>query len=192
MSTVVVLAGGKSSRMKRDKMVLPIGSETLLASAVSRFSEYFDTVYLSVADAGKYPEIGARRIEDVYKGCGPLSGLHAGLLETKEEGVFLVAADLPLADPRAAKRIIELAGSSDVCIMADNMSRYEPLFGYYKKTILPAVVSALETGDYKLTSLLDKVSLRLVSASELDGLWNDRLLLNINYPEDYEKLLGKT
>ncbi|NLA87867.1 MAG: NTP transferase domain-containing protein, partial [Clostridiales bacterium] len=62
MSTAVILAGGQSRRMKRDKLALPFGRGSLLASVVSRFSEFFDTVYLSVADAEKYPEIHAVRI----------------------------------------------------------------------------------------------------------------------------------
>ncbi|SHH73549.1 molybdopterin-guanine dinucleotide biosynthesis protein A [Sporobacter termitidis DSM 10068] len=189
MSTAVILAGGESRRMKRDKLALPYGASSLLASAVRRFSECFDTVCISVADAEKYPEIQAGRIVDIYKGCGPMGGLHAALTATEEEGVFLVAADLPYADPRAARRVMELAGTSDICITAGVTARYEPLFGYYKKTVLPHVAAALESGSYKLAALFDKVDVRIVSKSELGGLWHDKLLLNINYPEDYEKLI---
>lgn len=189
VSTAVILAGGESRRMQRDKMELRLKSESFLESAVKRFSSCFDQVYISVADPEKYPDIKVRRVVDVYRGCGPIAGLHAGLLNTEDDGVFLVAADLPFAEPRAAKRMIELAGTSDVCIMADSSSRYEPLFGYYRKTVLPHVVSALQAGDYKIAALFNKVSLRIVTKSELGGLWNEKLLLNINYPEDYESLI---
>lgn len=189
MSTAVILAGGQSRRMKRDKLALPFGTETLLASVVSRFSACFDKVYLSVAEAGKYPEIKAARLTDIYKGCGPMGGLHAALKSAEDEGVFLVAADLPYSDPLAAKRIIELAGESDICITTDGESRYEPLFGYYNKSILPLVENALQTGDFKLTALFDKIRLRVVTKEELGSLFTEKLLLNINYPEDYERLL---
>lgn len=189
MSTAVILAGGESRRMKRDKMALPFGDTSLLASAVIRFSAFFDTVYLSVADGTKYPEINARRLVDIYKGCGPMGGLHAALRSAEGDGVFLVAADLPFADPRAAKRIIELSGATDVTVTADSASRFEPLFGYYKKSILQHVEEALQNGNYKLASLFDKVTLRLVTEEELGGFWHEKLLLNINYPEDYEKLI---
>jgi molybdopterin-guanine dinucleotide biosynthesis protein A len=189
MSTAVILAGGESRRMKRDKLALPFGASSLLASAVCRFSACFDTVVLSVADAGKYPEIDAVRVTDIYKGCGPLGGLHAALKSAGDEGVFLVAADLPYSDPRTALRMIELCTSGDVCILTDSRSRYEPLFGYYRKSILPHVENALQSGDYKLAALLEKVMLRVVTEKELGSLWNEKLLLNINYPEDYESLL---
>jgi molybdopterin-guanine dinucleotide biosynthesis protein A len=189
MRTAVILAGGESRRMKRDKLALPFGRESLLASVVSRFSDYFDSVYLSVADAEKYPEIDAARIADIYRGCGPMGGLHAALKRTEDEGIFLAAADLPYADPRAAIRIMDLCASYDVSITADSRLRYEPLFGYYKKSILPRVEEALQAGNYKIAALYDKVRLRVVTQQELDGLWSEKLLLNINYPEDYERLL---
>lgn len=191
MSTAVILAGGESRRMMRDKLALPFGASSLLASAVSRFSANFDTVCVSVAEAGKYPEIDACHIADIYKGCGPMGGLHAALKHTGSDGVFLVAADLPFADPRAAIRIMELCASYDVCVMTDNRTRYEPLFGYYKKNMLMHVEDALKTGNYKIAALFDKVKLRIVTKDELGSLWNEKLLLNINYPEDYERLLGE-
>lgn len=191
MSTAVILAGGESRRMKRDKMQLMLGDETFLQSAVNRFNACFDNVFVSVGDPNKYSGIRAEMLTDIYKGCGPMSGLHAALKRTGDEGVFLIAADMPYTNPLAAKRMIELAGSHDICLMESGASRFEPLFGYYSQNILPVVENALQTGNYKIAELLDKVSLRLVTASELGDLWNEKLLLNINYPEDYEKLIHK-
>ena len=190
MSTAVILAGGESRRMQKDKMVLRFGKQTLLESAVDRFSRCFDNVLISVADPDKYPEVKARRVVDITKGCGPIGGLHAALKNTDEEGIFLVAADMPYADPLAAKRIIELAGDCDICLTVDSRLRYEPLFTYYKKTLLQQVEEAVSAGAYKLAALMDKAKLRIVTNEELGSLWNEKLLLNVNYPEDYERLRG--
>ena len=188
MSTAVILAGGESRRMQQDKMALKFGRQTLLESAVERFSKSFDTVLISVADPAKYPEIKARRVVDIVKGCGPIGGLYASLMNTNEEGIFLVAADMPFADPEAAKRIMELVGDCDICLTVDSRLRYEPLFTYYKKTLLKQVEDAVASGNYKLAALMDKAKLRIVTKAELGSLWDEKLLLNINYPEDYERL----
>ncbi|MBO6011159.1 MAG: NTP transferase domain-containing protein, partial [Oscillospiraceae bacterium] len=76
MSTVAVMAGGKSSRMGRDKLLIETEGETLVRRAVREFGGAFDTVILSVADAKQY-SVPAEPVEDVFKGCGPLGGLHA-------------------------------------------------------------------------------------------------------------------
>ena len=189
MSAVVILAGGKSRRMGRDKLKLSLDGRTLLESAVDRFKEVFEDVYLSVADETKYPEIQLRRIVDILPGAGPLSGLHAALTSLPGDGVFFVAADLPFACPLAAKRLIELCGESDACIIRNPDGRLEPLFGYYRKTILPLCEKAIKSGDYRVFEILLNAKTQFAAPDELGELWDEKLIVNINFPEDFEKLL---
>jgi len=192
MNSVVILAGGKSRRMGRDKLSLVLDGLTVLESAVERFRGGFDNVYLSVAEPTKYPEIDVRRIVDVFTGAGPMAGLHAALSSLDVDGVFLVAADLPFAMPDAAKRIIELCGDFDAAILRLPDGRLEPLFGYYKKTLLGDCIEALESGDYKMTVLLTEGATRFVEISELGELWDENMIMNLNFPEDYERLRERT
>jgi molybdopterin-guanine dinucleotide biosynthesis protein A len=175
--------------MGRDKLRLQFGGDTLLRSAVNRFSQCFDNVYVSVGDAEKYPEVEAERVVDVYPGCGPISGLHAALGKTKDEGVFMAAADLPFSSPEAALKIMELCGDASAAMLVDEMGRFEPTFGYYKKELLPEAERLIKDGRYKLMLLFDNFELRKISRDELGELWSERLLDNINYPEDYERIL---
>jgi len=187
--TAVILAGGASRRMGSDKLALRYGGETLLESAVRRFEGHFDSVYLSLADASKYPGIGALRVTDLFPSCGPIGGLHAALETAEGEGVFLVAADMPFSDPLAALRVIELCGDHDACVMTDAAGRPEPLFGYYKKAIGPVVEGQIAGGRYKIAGFFPKIRLRMVKPAELGALWSGELLMNVNRPEDYEKLI---
>ena len=188
MTAAVVLAGGRSSRMGRDKLELTLGGKTLLESAVSRFSEAFEKVFISVADAKKYPDIEAPRIVDILPGAGPMSGLHAALKSLPGKGIFLVAADLPYSCPHTAKRIIELCGGKDACVVRLPDGKLEPLFGYYKKTLLPQCEEAIASGDYRMSEFVLSADTRFVSPLELGDLWEEKMILNVNYPADYEKL----
>ena len=190
MTTVVVLAGGKSKRMGRDKLELTINGQTLLESVLSRFEEEFGGVYLSVADAKKYPDVTAQRIVDVLPGAGPLSGLHAALKSLPGDGVFLVAADLPYACPQTARRMIELCGHKDACIIKLPNGMLEPLFGYYKKTLLQRCEEAIMSGDYRMSGVITDADARFVAPYELGELWDEKLILNINYPEDYNQIVS--
>jgi len=183
-TAVVILAGGKSRRMGRDKLELPIDGKTLLESAIDRFAEGFESVYLSVADADKYPDIEVCRIVDILPGAGPLSGLHAALTTIAGDGVFLVAADLPFTSARAAKRIIELCGDSEACIVRLPDGRLEPLFGYYRKSLLPRCFDAIKSGDYRMTEIVLSANTRFIDPAELGELWEEKLIVNINSPED--------
>ena len=186
MSAVIILAGGKSRRMGRDKLALETDGQTMLQSVVSRFQKEFEQVYISVADADKYPDITARRIVDIYPGAGPMSGLHAALSSVPDAGVFLVAADLPYAEPGCAKRIIDLCGDKDACMIRHPDMRLEPLFGYYRKTLLKRCEAALESGNFSMGELILGADVKFVDPGELFGLWDEKMLMNVNYPEDYE------
>ena len=187
MATAVVLAGGMSKRMGRDKLELTLGGQTLLESIVNRFREEFEEVVISVADPGKYSDVMGAHIIDILPGAGPLSGLHAALTLIPGSGVFLVAADLPYACPCAAKRIIELCGDKDACIIRHSGNKLEPLFGYYRKSLLRQCEEAINSGDYRLSAIIASADTRFVAPYELGELWDEKLIMNINYPEDYEK-----
>ena len=192
MSAAVVLAGGRSRRMGFDKLELVVDGQSLLESVIDRFSEAFDDVFLSLADKEKYPGIKARRIVDVLPGAGPLSGLHAALRILPDDGVFLVAADLPYACPKTAKRLIELCGKKEACIIRLPDGNLEPLFGYYRKTLLPICEENIKSGDYRMSAVINQADTLFVAPQELGALWDERLILNINYPEDYKKVQKET
>jgi len=185
----VILAGGKSRRMGRDKLELSIGGETLLESSVKRFSEAFRDVFISVADAGKYPEITAQRIVDVLPGAGPLSGLHASLSAVAADGVFLVAADLPFASALLAKRIIGLTGDKEAGVIRLHDGKLEPLFALYRTSLLSRCEAAIVSGDNRMTGVIFSADTRYIDTGELGDLWDEKAIVNINSPEDYRKYL---
>ncbi len=188
MTSIVILAGGKSSRMGRDKLLLDIGGETFLGSLARRFSEKYENVFVSLARPEKYPELTLPRIPDVFPGHGPISGLHAALCATGGD-VFLVAADLPLSTPEAADRVISFASDEHMAVVPlDRAGRYEPLFAWYSQRCLAAVEQAVREERYKMTDFLDRLDVRFLRPEELGETWSERLLSNINRPEEYEKL----
>ncbi len=185
--TAVILAGGKSRRMGRDKLLLPLSGERLLDRAVRRYGEVFPRVLVSVSGPERYPELGEARVYDRYPGAGPLAGLHAGLLASGDD-VFLTGADMPFSSPEKALRLISLCGDKEACVLTDADGRWEPLFGFYRQSLLDRAEGLLADGQRRMAALLDRASLREVSLSELGEGEDSRLLLNVNNPEDYEKL----
>ena len=192
MTTAVILAGGKSKRMGRDKLSLPQGETTVLASAVQRFSEKFDRVLLSVDTPERYPEIAVGHICDIFPDCGPLGGLHAALtaLDDEKGGVFLAAADLPFSDPDAALRLMSFCGEHEICILRDENGRFEPLFGFYGGGLLGRVTELLENGRHAMTDLYDISDTLIASFSDIGADRDRKMLANMNRPEDFYALLG--
>jgi molybdopterin-guanine dinucleotide biosynthesis protein A len=180
--------------MGRDKMRLEFGGEPFLKSAVERFSRFFDTVLVSVARPGEYAGEGFETVPDIFPGCGPLSGLHAALACARDDGVFLAAGDLPFADPALALKLSDLCGGHEICVVDGISGKREPLFGFYKNSLLERAKLALLDGRHSMTEFLASSDTLSVPPALLGGLWNEKLLTNINYPDDYIRLtkLGGT
>ena len=185
--TVVILAGGQSRRMGRDKLQLTLAGETLLARAVRRYSEVFPRVLVSVAGPEKFPELGDMRVFDAFPGAGPLAGLHAGLLASGDD-VFLTGADMPFSSPEKALLLASLCGEKDACVLTDASGRWEPLFGCYRSAVLPRAAELLFSGRRSMGALLASVDLREVTLAELGEGPDSLITRNVNVPEDYEKL----
>ena len=198
---IILLAGGKSTRMGRDKTQLEYEGETLLKRAFRRFSEHFAHVYVSVASpqtqlAGIPPEC---LLTDVLPNLGPMSGLHAAL--SRFDAAFLVAVDMPLAEPQLAARIINAAAApqspaeaysavhggayAPFVVAATTDGKAEPTFSFYSRAVLTELNAAIERGDYSINRLLKQVPTRYLEVPR-------DTLLNVNYPQDYEKLLAKS
>ena len=184
----VILAGGKSRRMGQDKMMLKIGDDTLLNSVISKFASEFEELYLSVADTTKYPEISIEKIADIYVNAGPLAGLHAALNKIGNrkdiDGIFLIAADLPFASPDDSRKILNESEGYDICVSMDKFGRFEPLFAYYSKNILPVVQQLLEDGHKRMIDIYPLLNVKTIPSE----LFNDKLFYNLNLPEDYEHI----
>ena len=109
-----VIAGGQSSRMGRDKAFLTLGGSTLLerALAVAR------CVSQEVAIVGPREKFAAYGsvIEDVYRGQGPLAGIHAALSGSACELNLMIGVDTPFLDPQFVRYLVQQARMSGATV----------------------------------------------------------------------------
>lgn len=184
----VILTGGNSTRMGRDKCALELEGQTFLQRLVERYRPWVSRLFVSVDRPGRFDTAGAAEICDLRAGNqGPLAGLEAALARTGENLIFLTAVDLPFGDPALAERLMELRGSADICCIRRAGGQLEPLFALYGAGCLPAVTACLDEGRRSLHSLMQRVNTRLVEETELAGFDLDHVLMNINRPEDFAR-----
>ena len=183
----VILTGGSSRRMGRDKALLPFAGETFLQRLIERYSAY-GPVGVSVDRAGRFPFTGAMELTDAFPGAGPMNGVVSGFRATREDAMLLTAVDVPYGDPALALRLLELMGDADACLVRRGVKGIEPLFAVYGRTCLPAAEDCLREGRKSLRALLDAVKVRYVLPEELPGFDLERIFTNINTPEDYKQL----
>ena len=186
--SLVILAGGHSRRMGRDKAALPAGDGTLIEHLARRLAPVVDETI--VAGGSMRPPIeGARFVPDHHPGLGPLAGVLAGLTAARQPLVWVVGCDLPDVEPALGRLLLALAGDYDAVVPRPE-DQPEGVCALYVRELAPRIGALLDAGDRSIKSLLDRSTVRYVASDELravdPGL---RSFRNINTPADYEAWL---
>lgn len=189
-TAAVILAGGMSRRMGRDKAALPFGEETMLSRLVRTYRPYFDLIAVSVNRAGRFDTCGALEVVDRHPGDGPMAGLEAAFLDTGADLVFLTGTDLPFGDPALAQHLMEARGDHDVCLI-HSVKGLEPLFAVYSSACLDVVRKSLEEGRRSMFNVLRQMNTLELPEESLTQFDLRRILRNVNDPEEYARALDQ-
>jgi len=147
-----VLAGGKSSRMGRNKALLRIDGEALWRRQLRVLQEAgADPVWLVQAPGQRALTRGVLR--DSVPNAGPLAGLHAALSQCSSGHVAVVAVDLPYIEPVWFTRLAKLCAPG-IGGVARTRDGYEPLAAIYPREALAEAETRLKEGEFVLQTLL--------------------------------------
>ncbi len=190
--TAVILAGGVSSRMGSNKALLAVDGAPLIEKIYRTMTQLFREVILVTNTPEEYAFLPCPMVADRYSGVGPLAGLHAGLMASTREWIFLTACDTPFLNPDVIRMICTVEGEYDAVVPLSPGGK-EPLQALYGQRCLAMVEQALEQGDWKLLNLLDRVRTRFVTPKELAAIPGAELsFCNVNTPDEYDRLCAVT
>lgn len=182
-ATAIVLAGGRSSRMGRDKSLLPVQGRPLIECLLQTLHPSFSRLMISANDPDKYRFADVPVIADRLPGQGPLMGIASALEASRTELNFIIACDIPQINIPLMMKLMRLSSGFDAVIPV-HQGFPEPLFAVYRNTIAPILFTALNKGVRKITQALEPVRIRFVELSD------EERIVNLNTPEEvnaYEK-----
>jgi molybdenum cofactor guanylyltransferase len=198
VSSAIILAGGKSSRMGRAKAALPFGGTTILQRILAELGSGFDEIIVMAARADSEPFPiepmirgipGVVLLRDESSYAGPAGALARGLEAARGETAFACSCDLPLLRVAVARFLCDIIGGKDAAI-PEIAGRLQPLCAAYRRASRTAIATFAGAGDRRLTAIVSRLNLRTVTEAELlpvdPGLTS---FLNINTPEDYARAL---
>lgn len=199
----VVLAGGESRRMGRDKPFLEFRGRPLVKWVAERLQQAGFCrvdVILVVAPAARlegFAALGLRAVADVYAGRGPLAGLHAGLAAAGPGHHFVIACDQPLFEPRAVRYLLECAensgrapdGQPPDAVVPWAAGHLQVLHAVYHRRAADVAEQLLRAGESRLARLLDHLKWHRVDEEELRPFGDPvRMFFNVNTPQDVETM----
>lgn len=180
----LVLAGGASSRMGRDKALLIYAGEPLVARAARLLSTFCDNVVLASGDGRRLGLLGLPQVADVAPGLGPLAGIVAGLECAAHPLVAVLAVDMPHASGPLFGLLADLwTGEPGVVpVVGDAL---EPLHALYARDSARALRAGLEGGQRSVRRAVAALGVRRVAPAEWEAVEPaGRFAANLNWPGD--------
>lgn len=204
MLTVVVQAGGQSSRMGEDKALKPFLGRPLIQRVIESLTPIADEMIVTTNRPAEYKFLNTstgsvrrlRLVADLKPGRGALGGLYTAIASASHPFVAVAACDMPFASKNffeSAYRLI-VKEEADVLI-AKTDEGYEPFHALYRReTCLPAIEAAINADQWKVIAWFPQVKVKILSPDEVKAIDPSGLCFwNVNTPEEFveaEKMLN--
>lgn len=186
--TGVILAGGNSTRMGRNKALLHLHGKPLIKQVHDVLGKLFTQTLLITNTPETYSFLPCPAYPDLFVGEGSLAGIHAALHHAPTELIFVAACDMPFISPSVVSHLCGLAEGYDIVVPCSPYGM-EPLHALYRRSCLPVAEQLLRSGRKRIFELFDLVQTRRVAWPELAALDGAaQTFLNINTPEEFEAL----
>ncbi|MBX9137744.1 MULTISPECIES: molybdenum cofactor guanylyltransferase [unclassified Clostridium] len=184
--TLAILAGGKSSRMNyNNKALLTYKEKRFIEHIIEAGKDYKEVIIIS-NNLEEYKGFNLRIVEDIYKGNGPLSGIHSALINSTTDKVLCIACDMPLI----TKETLNIIGSyqEEYDVLVPKVSeRLQPLCGVYSKNIISKIEEAIKENNNKLQLLIRTLNLKVIEG-DINSKFIEQDFLNINTEKEYKEL----
>ena len=185
---LLILAGGRSHRMGRDKAGLAMAGGTFAGNIRTAMGDFEEKFFSHDRDfyGNQMTLEGFETLTDEkeLKGKGPAAGIVTALKVCRSRWLMVVPCDSPMIDRRAAVGLGHARKQRDISMTARGSRGTEPLVGIYPKKAEPQMRQMLLAGTYRMRDILEQIGYETVRI-------DDEKLVNINTPEDYKEMIGK-
>ncbi|HEY4720296.1 MAG TPA: molybdenum cofactor guanylyltransferase [Anaerolineae bacterium] len=186
--SAIILAGGQSRRMGRDKALIAFEDRPIIAHVIDTLRELSDDVLVVSNRSAAYESFGIRIVPDADPPSGPLGGISAGLAAAQHDLAIVVACDMPFLNTQLLRSLVDRAVNVDAVVPLTG-DQFEPLHAVYRRTCLAAIERHLAGGDRRVISFFDEVRVKAVPETDWRSLDpTGRSIANLNTPDDLLQL----
>jgi molybdopterin-guanine dinucleotide biosynthesis protein A len=185
--TSIIIAGGRSSRLGRNKALEAIGGKSLIQWVVDHLATLSEEIIIATAHGETIPcssPTGIKTVADVYPGKGPLVGIYSGLIASSNPRAIVVGCDMPFLSVGLLDYMSQISSTFDV-VVPQTIEKVEPLCAVYSRNCLASIHNLLEHDELRLSELLNVVKVRYIEDDEINRFDPQHLsFLNVNTRAD--------
>lgn len=175
--SLIILAGGSSSRMGTDKGLMLFNGIPMIEHITNHFKTKFKEIII-VSNNMNYAPYCSKLITDNFKNIGPIGGIEAGISASYFEKNIILSCDNPLVQWDLIEYIIAHHLKNEIIFSHYNSTH--PFPGFYHSSIRPKLIKLINNGLRKLTSLETHFDVLKLDCSN----FNENYFINFNSPDD--------
>lgn len=180
--TGIILAGGKSSRMGRNKALIEINEKPMIAHVHGILKNLCDEIIISANETESYNFLNEKIVSDEIPGLGPIGGIYSCLKKSSTQKNLVLACDIPFISKEFLIHILLHKNDAEFVLPVSEKYKPEPLCAIYDKSIIKLLEQMIGKKDYKIQNLVNYCSYKFLHSTEVQ--FNPLLLKNINTPQD--------
>lgn len=184
----IILAGGKSTRMGRDKSFILFSGKPLIETVMEKMAVLFREIVIITNTPYLYHGYGVKIYSDIFKDAGPLGGIYTGLVCSKKRYNFFTGCDMPFINYELVKYMAGVVDGNDIVIPEYN-GRYEPLCAIYSRDCIKVIEENLSERRFKISEFFQYVKIKIIREEVIKRFDPEGIsFMNINTPADRKKL----
>ncbi|OGW35129.1 MAG: hypothetical protein A2010_04645 [Nitrospirae bacterium GWD2_57_9] len=187
--TGIVLAGGESRRMGRDKAFLTINGRPMIECVISVLREVTEHIIVVTNTPEAYAGHDVEITTDAFGQRGSIVGVYSGLLRSRDEYNIVVACDMPFLNSGLIRYMSGLATAEYDVVLPKIGEFVEPLHAVYGRGLLPVFEERIRNGHKRIMSAFTGRRVRYVTEKEVDRFDpGRRSFVNLNTVKEYEEV----
>ena len=188
--TGIILAGGKSSRLGRDKAWEDVGGQRIIDRVIGALQSSCDEVLIIGDRPERENELSLPKCiqyrSDELKGRGSIGGLYTGLKSSDTLWSLVVACDMPFISRELIRFMLSIISKNrcDAIVPVIN-GRYQPTHALYNSTCIPFIEKNISSGNFRMDSYFDEIYLEEISEDVINSIKGAELsFFNVNTEDD--------
>jgi len=176
--TGIIITGGKSQRLQKDKATFIFNSKALAQYSSDLLKTYCEQIIVASNNIN-HSVFGDIRVQDEI-GDGPIAGLYSGLKASSKDWNLILPCDTPYINDKIIDELISNKEDFDAIVAVDANNKVHPLIGIYHRRIITIIQDQINNNKYSVMNLLEHINTKYVKFNDSSSFRNLNTIKDIN------------
>ncbi|MDZ7742055.1 MAG: molybdenum cofactor guanylyltransferase [Bacteroidota bacterium] len=188
--TGIILAGGKSRRMGREKGLMELKGKPLVEYSIDVLEKVCGNILIST-NSHAYDHYPYQAVQDLIPESGPMGGIYSGLVRSETASNLVLSCDTPFVNRELFEYLIRNSPDMDCVVPWHGGEHFEPLCAFYNKKLTGIFYDFIQKGNFKIPDLFKVVHMLPLAMDKNLSFYHENYFFNINSRKELNRAAEK-